>query len=62
MALCVCLWVCRLLEWGGGCFGGGVCVFFLKTEQFLYAWNQFAIEGTADISSKMGLGEVSQRK
>lgn len=37
-------------------------LFFFKAELFLYVWAQFPIEGTADFSSKMGLGKVSQRK
>lgn len=47
----------------GVCFVGDVSGFvFFKAEPFLYAWAQFPIEGTADCSSKMGLGKVSQRK
>lgn len=65
--VCGCLTLNRAV--GGG--GAGGCVFwwgwfwvcfFFKAELFLYVWAQFPIEGTADFSSKMGLGKVSQRK
>lgn len=44
--------------WGLGFFFSS----FLKAELFLYVRAQFPIGGTADFSSKMGLGKVAQRK
>lgn len=53
---CVCL-LCRLsVGWGWGL--GGV----FRAELFLYVQAQFSSEGTADFRSKMGLGQVLQRK
>lgn len=35
---------------------------WIKAELFLCIWAQFPVEGTADFSSKMGLGKISQIK